>query len=85
MSSFQLKKKKHKLSTCQEPGLSPTMKMAINGNTKIADMLELSDKDFKTAMILMLVLTIMYIISYIFYMHLKQMKYIKLQQRNMKF
>ena len=61
------------------------MKMAINGNTKIADMLELSDKDFKTAMILMLVLTIMYIISYIFYMHLKQMKYIKLQQRNMKF
>ena len=59
--------------------------MAINGNTKIADMLELSDKDFKTAMILMLVLTIMYIISYIFYMHLKQMKYIKLQQRNMKF
>lgn len=31
------------------------MKMAINGNTKIADMLELSDKDFEIAMILMLV------------------------------
>lgn len=61
------------------------MKMAINGNTKIADMLELSDKDFETAMILMLVLTIMYIISHIFYMRLKQMKYIKLQQRNIKF
>lgn len=59
--------------------------MAINGNTKIADMLELSDKDFETAMILMLVLTIMYIISHIFYMRLKQMKYIKLQQRNIKF
>ena len=52
MPSFQLKKK---ISSCQEPGLSPTMKMAINGNTKIADMLELSDKDFEIAMILMLV------------------------------
>ena len=82
MPSFQLKKK---ISSCQEPGLSLTMKMAINGNTKIADILELSDKDFEIAMILMLVWTIMYIISYIFHMHLKQTKYIKLQQRNIKF
>ena len=29
--------------------------MAINGNTKIAGMLELSDKDFEIAMKLMLV------------------------------
>lgn len=85
MSSFQLKKKKKNLSSSQEPGLSPTMKMAINGNTKIANILEFTDKDFETAIILMLVLTIMYIISHIFYMHLKEMKYIKLQQRNIKF
>lgn len=40
-------------------------------------MLELSDKDFETAMILMLVLTIMYIISHIFYMRLAQMEIYK--------
>lgn len=54
MSSFQLKKKKKNLSSSQEQGLSPTMKMAINGNTKIANILELSDKDFETAIILCL-------------------------------
>lgn len=54
MSSFQLKKKKKNLSSSQEPGLSPTMKMAINGNTKIANILEFTDKDFETAIILCL-------------------------------